>query len=117
MLFGCSKHNCQFIQEKNHISSNCISDVSLEDMQGYQGSRSPGAMRSAGSGRGQAGNRARFSADIEYLMRQQKVIPVTMVTTKVLCFLTPRMFAVITLKFTQKSLSIEKFVQILLMKL
>ena len=47
-------------------------------MQSYDGSRSPGAMRSAGSGRGQAGNRARFSADIEYLMRQQKVIKLSL---------------------------------------
>ena len=51
-----------------------ISEVSLEEMQGYQGSRSPGALRSAGSVRGRTGNKTRFSADIEYLMRQQKVM-------------------------------------------
>ena len=46
-----------------------IADASLEEMQEYQGGRSPGAPRSPG----RCPNKARFSADIEYLMRQHKV--------------------------------------------
>ena len=46
-----------------------IVDASLEEMQDHQGERSPGAPRSPGRGQ----NKARFSADIEYLMRQHKV--------------------------------------------
>lgn len=56
----------------NDEHSDINQDASLEEMQDYQGAQSPGATRSVERGRGQSANKARFSADIEYLMRQQK---------------------------------------------